>query len=584
MIVFGKRDRPQDPRDLIAEIAGGLGAARDAEGLRRHEALAAALIAAGMLLQGLADADLSARGTDAPSPAQDGATGLILRLAEAVLASWAGGFHRDVPDLDGALAELAGLALPPEIATRWAEGFAFYAIYPETYGIAARTAGLAPDTLVIGLRSIGAPLAAMVAAGIGSRRLLTVRPVGHPFRRHLALSEAVEATIRAARNVAVVDEGPGLSGSSFGAVLDALDRLGVAEDRVTLFPSHDGMPGPQASEKHRRLWARIARRTLSFDAWAGAPERPDQALGAWVTDLVGGEPAPLEDMSGGGWRRQFWADPGDWSPVNAWQERRKFLMQQGNTTWHIKFVGLGSETRRKHATARALQAAGFIPEVAGLRHGFLVERWHGEAVPLRADQGEAWIARIGDYLAFRATAFPAPPEAGADLSTLVAMARHNAGEALGAERARALERWSEVRLAALERGVRRVETDNRMQPWKWLTLPDGRLLKADALDHAAGHDLIGAQDIAWDLAAAIVEFDLPKQAGVYLQGRVEVTRNRPLDPALIDVMLCCYVAYQIGALTLAEGATRDPAEAARLGRRRADFRRRLHAALDAFGG
>ena len=38
--------------------------------------------------------------------------------------------------------------------------------------------------------------------------------------------------------------------------------------------------------------------------------------------------------------------------------------------------------------------------------------------------------------------------------------------------------------------------------------PDGRLLKTDALDHHAGHDLIGCQDITWDIAGATVELDL----------------------------------------------------------------------------
>ena len=42
---------------------------------------------------------------------------------------------------------------------------------------------------------------------------------------------------------------------------------------------------------------------------------------------------------------------------------------------------------RKLARARSLHAAGFTPEVAGFRHGFLVERWIDGAVSL--DQGSA---------------------------------------------------------------------------------------------------------------------------------------------------------------------------------------------------
>ena len=62
--------------------------------------------------------------------------------------------------------------------------------------------------------------------------------------------------------------------------------------------------------------------------------------------------------------------------------------------------------------------------------------------------------------------------------------------------------------AGLKGAVRRVETDNRLHAWEWLHTPDGRLLKTDALDHHAGHDLIGCQDITWDIAGATVELDL----------------------------------------------------------------------------
>ena len=37
---------------------------------------------------------------------------------------------------------LAALKLPDRITTRWAEGFAFYALYPESYAIAAARSGL----------------------------------------------------------------------------------------------------------------------------------------------------------------------------------------------------------------------------------------------------------------------------------------------------------------------------------------------------------------------------------------------------------------------------------------------------------
>src|SRR5205085_2304170 len=73
------------------------------------------------------------------------------------------------------------------------------------------------------------------------------------------------------------------------------------------------------------------------------------------------------------------------------------------------------------------------------------------------------VAFAGRYLGFRARTFPAAPEAGASPGRLLDMARANAAEALGAEAARRLDRFAPD-LAALERQVRRIETDHRLLP------------------------------------------------------------------------------------------------------------------------
>ena len=59
-------------------------------------------------------------------------------------------------------------------------------------------------------------------------------------------------------------------------------------------------------------------------------------------------------------------------------------------------------------------------------------------------------------------------------------------------------------LERLERVVRPVEIDGRLHAWSYLRR-DGHLLKTDALDHHAGHDLVGCQDIAWDIVGAKIE-------------------------------------------------------------------------------
>ncbi|HVL19831.1 MAG TPA: hypothetical protein VM422_02410, partial [Amaricoccus sp.] len=71
-------------------------------------------------------------------------------------------------------------ALPPSIRCRTPEGFAFYALAPQAVAAAAAQVPWELPPLVIGIRSIGTALAAVVAARLGVEAL-TVRPVGHPL-------------------------------------------------------------------------------------------------------------------------------------------------------------------------------------------------------------------------------------------------------------------------------------------------------------------------------------------------------------------------------------------------------------------
>jgi hypothetical protein len=220
-------------------------------------------------------------------------------------------------------------------------------------------------------------------------------------------------------------------------------------------------------------------------------------------------------------------------------ERRKFLHTAADGPWLVKFAGLGRIGGAKLDRARGLHAAGFTPEPAGLVEGFIVERWVDAAGP-----NPVRFHRVADYLDFRAQAFPAEPESGADLSTLAEVIRVNAEEALGPAAAEAVRPWAE-RAPGLEPRMRRVHIDGRLHRWEWLATPDGRLLKADALDHSEGHDLIGVQDITWDIAGAELELDLLARDTEMLRARLNS------DPDLLAFMRLAYPAFQLGLWTLA---------------------------------
>jgi hypothetical protein len=261
----------------------------------------------------------------------------------------------------------------------------------------------------------------------------------------------------------------------------------------------------------------------------------------------------------------------EWPAVHVQQERRKYLLRAGGRTWLLRFVGLGRYGERHLERARALAEAGFSPPVVGLRHGFLVQPWLSEARPLqgrREVDRQAFITRVGEYLGHRAKHLRGAPErSGASPRKLWEMARYNAAQALGPELAARLEVW-EPRLATIARAVRRMETDNRLHAWEWLWLPGGRILKADGVDHCRGHDLVGCQDLAWDLAGAAVELGLTEaeQAGL---GEAVARHGGTLpEPEVLRFHILCYLAFQLGHHTLAASALEGivPEEATRLRR------------------
>jgi hypothetical protein len=559
MLVYGDQEVCEDPRRRIARLRRGLAdGAPTGTGPERHGALVTLFIEAAELAQGLADWEFHASGMDDRTPLQDAAMAVVMELAAGVADSWRSADPPDTADTLDALDRLPALPLPETIGMRKAEGHAFYGLYPEAYLEAATR--LPPRftkaPVVIGLRSIGTGLAAMAAVALKAPTPVTLRPIGHPFRRELRLSERARAALLAAPEAVyvIVDEGPGLSGSSFGAVADWLEAQGVAADKIAFLPGHDGALGPQSSDRHRRRWAGAVRSVVGFDDLFRSTETPFPPLERWFVDRLGPPVTPLEDLSGGGWRRLYGRSHR--LPANPQQERRKFLLRTARGSWLLKFSGLGRAGEQALERARALHAAGFTAEPAALRHGFLAERWLENACPLTEVPPDA-VERLAGYLAFRADRFPAPSGSGAALTELLTMARTNIGEALGAGAAKALECWTADRLAELEAGMRRVVTDNRLHRWEWLRLPDGRLMKSDALDHATAHDLIGCQDIAWDVAGGIVEFDLSDAQAEALCRMVEGAV--PLDRRLLAFCIPCYIAFQIGYWTFAAGS--DPSAA-----------------------
>lgn len=553
MLVYGDRCDRADPTHHSREINARLETAEAlAPGLERHSTLVSAFIEAGRLWQALADASFAAARIDRRTPAAETVAEVVLDLARAVCRSWDSGFRRI-----GGLPRLQpSPEWPCEVELRVPEGFAFYALYPEAFAEAARRLQLGGSARVIGIRSIGTSLGAIVAAALGAGTPFTVRPFGNPYDRRISVDPKLEhALLEGDPHFVIVDEGPGQSGSSFGAVADWLLDRGVSLERIALVPSHAGDPGPAASKERRHWWKTVQREVGDFG------DRLPALVESWCSEVVGRPDAPLEDMSGGRWRERRYLRSEDWPPSITSFERRKFLTSVDGKPLLLKFAGLGRIGEEKLRIAQQLALDHLVPEPIALVHGFLAERWRRDTSPFVDERPS--LSQVARYIGSRAKLLPAKPGNGATIAELLEMARRNISLEFGDEAVRSLNP-SEARVAELDARVLPVRTDSKLQLHEWLCAEKDLAIKADALDHHQAHDLVGCQDVAWDVAGTIAEFDLDQDQTSALIRSVEEAGGRSIDRELLAFYRLAYLAFQLGQFRLGAATIADLDERQRL--------------------
>jgi hypothetical protein len=541
MLVYGERTRRLAPRAVLRGLTATLREVEaEAPGPDRHDLLTAAFLQAAGLAQGVADAEFAALGHDEASAAQDAVMALVMTLARKLTASAWSGYAQAGPPASSELMAAALAPLPEEVEVGTPAGYAADALYPETFLKAAAEYPWTSPSLVIGLRSAGVGLGALAAVASGASTLMTLRPAGDAYARRLMVSPGLKALIAAHEGpVAVVGEG---STSAFTAAVELIEAQGIEPGRIVLIASR-----PQGPALDR--WPSLRAAPALFEDFLG-----EQPVAGWFEDLTG-PVERVESLSAGAWRPLLWPDPADWPPVFAAHERRKYRLTCASGTWIARFAGLGEVGAAKFARALLLHEAGFTPRPLGLRRGFILERWEDGTPGLRAERDEL-IDWLGRYLAFRDASFAAQPGDGASLDDLAEMVRVNAAELLGEAEAQALSR----RLAACRSEAGRprpVHVDGRLHRWEWLRRPDGTLVKCDALDHSTAHDMIGCQDIAWDVAGASAEFDLTASEVDQLCEAIGRAGGRRPDPGLVLFCEIAYPAFQAALWSMALLAAPD---------------------------
>ena len=413
------------------------------------------------------------------------------------------------------LQHLQTLTLPEKLTLSTPEGFCYYALHPLDYvDLLNKNAIDLCAAAVIGIRSIGTTLSAVVRSWFLSKEIpaerITVRPTGHPFDRRLLLDSGlrcwIETHLRRNARFLIVDEGPGLSGSSFLSVAEALVEAGVPSSHILLLPSSTPDLPKLLAQNAAARWSRF--RTL--------PLKPTSRIPSEAVEFIGG----------GEWRKHVFASETEWPGVWSWTERQKYFSRDLRNIF--RFDGHGYYGKDVRHRSQILAEHGWGPEVSSAGDGFSVSPWL-EGTRLRhADQ--KLIRQLARYCAFRTEHLRCNPVSHADL-----------------------EHMTEVNL---DRGVGikcRIElplehpviADARMMPHEWILARNGQLLKFDAASHGDDHFYPGPTDIAWDLAGAIVEWNLDKEAAeVLVREYAYISGDKVVDR--LPGYLLAYSAFRLG--------------------------------------
>jgi hypothetical protein len=551
LLVFRGDRRRASGKDMKAALIARLEQVRSP---LSNRTLVGALLLAGEFECGVADAY--------PEAAQS-CERLTDGIADALLAGERTSSSNPASNLDFQKSEFHSLSIGPtiseslinaaralttveQLSISTPEGFAYYALHPLAYADAMRQIPASEHLLIVGIRSIGTTLSAVAAAAARARGILTermtARPQGHPYNRTAEFTPEqmaeVSQAVSSGATFVVVDEGPGLSGSSFLAVAEALERTGASTEKIILISSHEPDINTLCADNAARRWQRF--RCIPA---GGEARRPTEAV---------------DFIDGGQWRSRVFANKSEWPATWTNFERLKYLsLSQKGEQRLFKFAGLGHYGDVVLEREKKVAAAGFGLVPREESDGFVSYSWmYGRTLTAR-DLSRETLVRLAEYCAFRQRAFAVEVF---HLNALQHMAEHNLRE-LGFE------------LPVDLRLERPVIADGKMQPHEWLLTIEGKLLKTDSGSHGDDHFFPGPTDIAWDLAGAIVEWQMSEQQtteflNFYYRASGDNAKHR------INGFIQAYAVFRLAYCLMAANAMNGSAEEQRL-RRAADIYRTL---------
>ena len=556
MIVFTKQEKRVSPAGYFSQMEYLL---ERLDASPRHEYCVELLMEWGELESGISDRLFAE--SDCIEQIAVSSREIATLIGRALYLSWEGLFKKLralLPDIGKKIRKFSSLPLPRKIRTRVPEGYIYYGLYPEMYIEAARAffKEIRPERAVsIGLRSIGTSLSAAVSGTLTELGVkvesFTLRPRGHPFRRKMLIAPDLEEKFKSLTNhyFLIIDEGPGISGSSFGSTARALSEMGIPDAKIIFFPSHIPEGKSLVTPEARENWQRYRKYLVSFE---------DEGLSGKVLGqlfyITGGAGRQWLDISAGNWRSLFYEKESEYPALHPNHEQRKYLCLEEplngkkirGPAYLMKFAGLGKYGRAKYERGMALSGEGLYPRLHGTGNGFLMRDFVEGRPVAQGDISRDLIDYVARYIATTGKMFQAAEKIPFDPN--MKMISENVLETIGKEWSANIGKLEKLRPVITGGAVSAI--DGRMMRHEWLVTPGG-FLKTDSVAHHIDQFYPRNQDPAWDVAAVTVEFPLKGEEREYLLARYAELAGDPHIGKKLSFYRIAYLAYRLGYTELA---------------------------------
>lgn len=422
--------------------------------------------------------------------------------------------------------------LPGKLAGKLPEGYAFYGHYPEAFFLSAEKfyKDYSPETVYcIGIRSIGISFAAAAAAYLDDKgcsiHLTSVRTRGDYENRYISIDPSYLVKLNSNKNAyyLIADEGSGLSGSSFDITAEFLSSRGISDNKI-IFLSTSGADSKDLKHKSYHT---------SFDElWINSGK---------LKELI--ETDNLTDLSCGKWKDVI-SVSNDGIVIDPDEEKKKFLTEKEDGKYLVKFIGLGSHGKDIYTRLKKLSESGFVPDVIKYTGGFLISKFIlGEPLN-QASHSKEFLKFAADYFSFIEENFKSEPSKNPD--ELFEMILENIKETMGEEWCATINEHHDSFINHIRKEASYI--DRNIHPYEWIKSSE-RFYKTDAAEHSHDQRFPGCQNIAWDIAGFLIDFQLKEEEINYFLSFFKKERF----PNLVNDLPYYYIAYlsyRIGYLSI----------------------------------